>query len=80
LSAVPAKAAEKRVRWFKTRNSTGYTIDVVARHADRTDIMVRPFTRFNFERRGTISNRAMPRTVKKIPAGVTAADIREAIQ
>jgi hypothetical protein len=69
LSAVPAKMAEKRTRWFKTRNSTGYTIDVVARHDDRTDIVIREFTRHNFERRGTITNRVMPRTFKKLPAG-----------
>jgi len=79
LSAVPAKMAEKRTRWFKTRNSKGYTIDVVARHEDRTDIVVREYVRHNFERRGTITNRAMPRTVKKLPAGVTAADIRGAL-
>ena len=79
LSAVPAKMAEKRVRWFKTRNSKGYTIDVVARYEDRTDIVVREYVRHNFERRGTITNRAMPRTVKKLPAGVTAADIRGAL-
>jgi hypothetical protein len=79
LTAVHSADSDKRVRWFKTRNSTGYTLDVVARHEDRTDIVVRSFTRHNFERRGTVTNRAMPRTVKGIPAGVTAADIRGAI-
>jgi hypothetical protein len=79
LSAVPAKSAERRLRWFKTRNSRGYTIDVVARHADRTDIEIRRYDRLNFERRGTIANRAMPKVFKRTPAGVTAADVREAL-
>jgi hypothetical protein len=79
LSAVPAKSAERRLRWFKTRNSRGYTIDVLARHEDRTEIEIRRYDRLNFERRGTISNRAMPRIVKRMPAGVSAADIRAAL-
>jgi hypothetical protein len=79
LPAVVAKQAEKRIRWFKTRNSKGRTIDVVARHDDRTDIAIREFTRFNFERRGTVGNRAMPRTVKHPPAGTTAAMLREGL-
>jgi hypothetical protein len=79
LSAVPAKSAERRLRWFKTRNSRGYTIDVVARREDRTDIEVRRYDRYNFERRGTISNRAMPKIVKRMPEGVSAADVREAL-
>jgi len=58
LAAVPAKQAERRRRWFKIRNSTGCTIDVVRRLPDRTDIDVRPYTRFNFERRGSLCNRA----------------------
>lgn len=79
LSAVPAKMAEKRCRWFKTRNSKGYTCDVIARHDGRTDVEFRAYVRFNFERRGTITNRAMPRTVRKLPAGTTAGDCREGL-
>jgi len=79
LSSVPAKQAERRLRWFKTRNSVGYTIDVVARHADRTDIAITPYTRWNFQRRGTLRNRDIVKTVKRIPDGITAADMLDTI-
>jgi hypothetical protein len=79
LSAIHSADSDRRARWFKTRNSKGRTIDVVARHADRTDIAVTEFTRFNFERRGTVGNRVMPRTVKHLPAGTTAAMLREGL-
>jgi hypothetical protein len=78
MTAVLQDYADKRCRWFKTRNSVGYTLDVLARHADRTDIEIRRYVRFNFQRRGTILNRAMPTTQKRIPAGVTADTMREA--
>jgi hypothetical protein len=79
LSAVHSADSDRRLRWFKTRNSKGYTIDVVARHGERTDIAIREFTRYNFERRGAIGNRAMPRSRKTVPQEYTAAALREAI-
>lgn len=54
MTATPVDDQGKRLRWVKTRNSTGYTVDVVRRESDRTVIDIRPFTRYNFRRAGTV--------------------------
>jgi hypothetical protein len=64
---------------MRRRGRKGVTIDVVARLDDRTMIDVRPYNVYRFERVGTVPNRDVPRSFAKLPAGVTAADCREAI-
>ena len=54
ITATPVDEKGKRLRWVKTRNSTGYTIDVIRREHDRTVIDIQPFTRFNFRRAGSV--------------------------
>lgn len=79
VTATPVDEQGKRLRWVKTRNSRGHTIDVVARHDDRTEIDIRAFTRYNFRRAGSIPANRLPRCRKRIPAGVTVDQLREAI-
>lgn len=79
MVATPAREQWKRMRWVKTRNTTGYTVEIVRRESDRTVIEIRPFTRHNFRRAGTITARAMPKSRKRVPAGWTADSLREAI-
>ncbi|MFM2126077.1 MAG: hypothetical protein RL328_2528 [Acidobacteriota bacterium] len=52
MTATPVDDQGKRLRWMKTRNSTGYTVEVVRREHDRTVIDIRPFTRYNFRQIG----------------------------
>lgn len=54
IRATPVDEQGKRLRWVKTRNTVGYTLDVVARHPDRTDIAIRAYTRYNFRRAGSV--------------------------
>jgi len=79
VSVTPVDWQGRRLRWMKTRNSHGYTVEVVRREADRTVIDVRPFTRYNFRQHGDTPARALPKTRKRLPAGVTAADLMEAM-
>jgi hypothetical protein len=77
-SFVSSKAP-RPFRVMRRRGRKGITIDVVARLEDRTLIDVRPYTVHRFERVGSVPNRDVPRSFAKLPAGVTAADCREAI-
>lgn len=94
LSAVPDDAP-KAFRWMKRRNAKGVDLVVVARHDDRTEIEFRPWVRFNFERVGSVPHRiewtddagqrrsspnpARAPSRRKLPAGVDAAGLREAL-
>lgn len=80
IPSTPDRFRRRRLRWVKTRNTTGYTLDVVARHPDRTDIAIRAYTRYNFRRAGDMEARTMPKSRNRIPAGVTAADMMEALR
>ena len=79
VTATPAGQHGKRLRWIKTRNTKGYTVEVVRREDDRTIIEFREFTRFNFRRAGSIPARQMPKTRKRIPAGIDARAMLEAL-
>lgn len=79
IRSTPDRFRRRRLRWVKTRNSRGYTVDVVARHDDRTDIDIRAFTQHNFRRAGDLRCRDMARTSNRVPAGITADQLREAI-
>lgn len=79
ITATPVDEQGKRLRWVKTRNSTGYTVEVIRREHDRTVIDVRSFARFNFRRAGSIPARALPKCRKRIPATVTRRQMLEAL-
>ena len=79
VTATPVDEKGKRLRWVKTRNSTGYTVEVVRREDDRTIIEFREYTRFNFRRAGSIPARQMPKTRKRIPGGIDARAMMEAL-
>lgn len=76
---TPDRFRRRRLRWIKTRNSKGVYVEVVRREHDRTVIEFREFTRFNFRRAGDMPNRGMPKTSTRVPAGWTAAALREAL-
>lgn len=76
---TPDRFRRRRLRWLKTRNSTGSYIEVIRRETDRTVIEFRAFTRFNFRRAGDMPNRAMPKTIRRLPGGWSADDLREAV-
>lgn len=77
IRSTPDRVRRRRLRWIKTRNSTGWTIDVVRRLADRTDIEIRRHVRFNFKRIGDIPNRACWKTANR--HGWTPDQMREAL-
>jgi hypothetical protein len=56
IPAVPAKAP-RPFRLMKTRNTKGWTLEIVARHEDRTAIQFVPWVRYNFERVGSVPHR-----------------------
>lgn len=78
VSIVPDDAPA-RLRVMRRRGRKGFTIDVVARHDDRTDIEIREYREHRFERVGKVPNRAVVRSRRPLPAGVSAADVRAAI-
>lgn len=78
VSIVPDDAPS-RLRVMRRRGSKGYTIDVVARHDDRTTIEVREYRAHRFERVGKIPNRAVVRSRRPLPPGVSADMLRDAI-
>jgi hypothetical protein len=56
LSYVPDDSPS-RFRWMRRRSRVGYTVDVVARREDRTEIEIRPYRVHRFERVGMVPNR-----------------------
>lgn len=79
LFSTPDRFARRRSRIVKTRNTHGHYIEVVRRERDRTVIEFRPWTRYNFRRAGDMPNRGMPKTRNRVPAGIAADTLREAI-
>ncbi len=80
IPSTPDRFRRRRLRWVKTRNSTGYTVEVIARYPDRTAIKIEAYTRYNFRRAGDMEARTMPKSRNRIPAGVTAADMMDALR
>jgi hypothetical protein len=54
---IVSSRAPTAFKVMKRRNATGYTVDVVARHEDRTAIEIRKWVRYNFERVGQVPRR-----------------------
>lgn len=79
VSVTPVDWQGRRLRWVKTRNTHGYCVEVIRREADRTVIQFAPWTRYNFRQAGDTPARALPKTLKRVPAGVTRADMMEAL-
>lgn len=94
VPAVSSKAP-KAFRVMKRRNAGGWIVEVVSRHQDRTCIAISRWTRYNFQRVGAVPHRiewtdaagrwhSEPNPVRrpamrKLPKGVNAATIREAL-
>jgi hypothetical protein len=80
VRSIPRDQARKRLRVEKTRNATDITLEIVSRLPDRTVIRLERAVRYNFRRVGSISNRAMPKTLKRLPEGTQPESLREAIE
>lgn len=80
LSCTPQRFAKKRLRVQKRRNGSRIVCDVLERLPDRTIVRFTRAIHYRFDRIGSIPNRAMPKSVKRPPAGFKAADAREALQ
>jgi hypothetical protein len=80
VRSVPRDEARKRVRVEKTRNTTEVTLEIVSRLPDRTVIRLEKAVRYNFRRVGSVSNRAMPKTLKRLPEGTKPDTLREALE
>lgn len=78
LSYVPDDAPS-RLKWMRRRSATRYTLDVVARHADRTEIEIRSYRVHNFARVGKVRNRDTVRSRRPLPQGFGYGECREAI-
>lgn len=79
MDRTPDRFSRRRLRWVRTRRSHGWTVEVVARLPDRTLVRFERWTRHNYRRAGDMLNRDMPKTRKRVPAGWTAADLREGL-
>ena len=93
ITATPVDHQGDRLRWVKTRNSHRVVMSVTRpapaviredgtvtyREGSYTGVQFERVTVFNFRRAGKIPARALPKTRKRIPSGVTAAALREAI-
>lgn len=53
LPCTSRRQRARRLRWVKTRNTHGVNVEIVARHADRTDVRFVEWTRYNFRRAGS---------------------------
>jgi hypothetical protein len=79
---------------MKTRNSTRGLVTVTRRpvatlgedgrvwygEGEYTGVQIERVTVFNFRRVGDTPNRQTPKTLNRLPEGVTAADMLEALQ
>lgn len=93
FSVTPVLESRRRLRWVKTRNSSAWIIHVTRRpgamlddegrvtypEGASTGIELERVTRFNFRQAGDTPNRALPKTRKRLPEGVTAGQMMEAL-
>jgi hypothetical protein len=93
ISVTPVDWLGRRLRWVKTRRSRQWLVTVTSRpggtlHDDGsvtyawgafTGIQLERVTRHNFRLAGDTPARALPKTRKRLPKGVTATDMMEAL-
>jgi hypothetical protein len=94
LRSVPDRARRRRSRMMKTRNSTRGLVTITRRpvatlgedgrvwygEGEYTGVQFERVTVYNFRRVGDTPNRQTAKTLNRLPEGVTAADMLEALQ
>jgi len=79
LRSVPRDSERDRLRWMRTRRTIRVQIVVQSRHNDRTEIAFERYAIHNYRLAGSIGNRQIGKTLKRLPAGWGREQLSEAL-